>query len=137
MKEKKYLVLYYISFVITLIFTIYSSLKSLNLYSISEENNTFKELSSSIFGSALFVINLILVIVFTILIWKKKIKVDNIILPIIYIVFFTIVVILTLLFNNKVLISYMHFDYYLFFINTGYVLLNIYSLCLINCKNKG
>jgi hypothetical protein len=131
MKEKKYLVLYYISFVITLAFSIYSTYKTRNLYSIGDDAN----IVSNLLGNVLVFINFVLVIIFTILILKKKkIKVDNIILPVCYILFSIIVVVLCLLFNDKVIIPYMHFEYYLFFINIGFLFVNSYSLFLINYK---
>ena len=134
MKEKKYLVLYYISFVITLIFIGYSTSKTLNLYSIDEVSSSFREIMSSMFGNALVIINLVLVAIFTIFVWKKKIKIDSIALPVMYIAFFAIVVVLCFLFNIKVIVPFIHFDYYLSFINIGYLLLNVYSLFLVNYK---
>jgi len=133
MKKNKYLILYYISFVITIAFSVFSTYKYHALYGIGEEINT--GLITNILENIFVVINLILVIAFTILIIKKKkIVVDSLMLPISYICFFIIVMILCFLFNNKVMVPYIHFEYYLFFINTGLLFLNSYSLFLINYK---
>lgn len=133
MKNKKYLVLYYFSFVITILFMGYASYKYLKIISIGDIG--FSEIISHIFDGVIGIINIIMVVIFTILVLKrKKIKVDNNLFPIAYICFFTIVVALCFIFNNKVMVPYMHFNYYLFFINIGYLLLNIYSLLLVNKK---
>ena len=133
MTNKKYIILYYLSFIITLSFMVFSSYKyselvSLGEYSLSE---VFFDLKDNILG----IINIILVIVFTVLLLKKKkLQKENILFPIAYICFFTIVVVLCYLFNNKVIIPYMHFSYYLFFINVGYFFLNGYSLLTIKYR---
>ena len=130
MKTNKYIVLYYLSFVITMAFVIFSSYKYLEILSLNG-NTLLSEMSNNILG----IINLILVIVFTILlIKKKKIQVESMLFPYVYLAFFVIVLSLCFLFNSKVMISYMHFEYYTFFIGIGYLLFNIYSLLLIKIK---
>jgi len=136
MKEKKYLVLYYVSFFMTLIFTVYSCIKTHSLYEL-EGINTFGGIISGVLENTLAVINIIIVIIFTVLFLKsKKIAVDSLIHPTIYLIFLFVMVVLCFLFNNKVIISYMHFDYYLFFINIGYLFLNVYSLLIIKYKKN-
>ena len=130
MKNKKYLVLYYFSFIVTILFTGFSIYKSMELLEIGDIN--FTSLLSNMTGNILLFVNIVLVIIFTILIIRKrKLVIDSLLLPIIYISFFTIVVLLSFLFNNKVMVSYLHFEYYAFFINIGYLILNCYSLLLI------
>ena len=133
MKNKKYLVLYYFSFIVTILFTGFSTYKSMELLEIGDIN--FTSLLSNMTGNILLFINIVLVIIFTVLIiCKRKLVIDSLLLPIIYISFFTIVVLLSFLFNNKVMVSYLHFEYYAFFINIGYLILNCYSLLLIKYK---
>ena len=125
MDNKKYVVLYYISFVLTLAFAIFSSLKYSEIVSINSDTSWISNLSENILG----IINLVLVIIFTaMLIRKKKIEKETVLFPVIYLCYFLIVVVLCFLFNSKVIISYMHFEYYLLFINVGYLFLNGYSL---------
>ena len=133
MRNKKYLLLYYLSFVITIIFTGLATYKKLGFLEI--DNPSFTSLLSEMINNIVFLVNLILIIVFTIiLLRKKKLEVDSVWLPIIYISFFTIVLIICYLFNNKVMVSYLHFEYYAIFINIGYMFLNCYSLLLIKYK---
>ena len=133
MKNKKYLLLYYFSFVITILFTGFATYKNLELLEIGDIG--FISILSNMMQNIIFLINMVLVIVFTVLLLRKrKLVVDSLWLPIMYVCFFTIVLILSFLFNNKVMISYLHFEYYAFFINIGYLLLNGYSLLLIKYK---
>ena len=57
-------------------------------------------------------------------------------LPITYIIFTIIVLIICILFNNKLVIPYIHYSYYLKFILINYILLNTYSLLSIKYKKK-
>ena len=123
---KKYLMMYYFSFLITITLVIYTNYKALNLLNVGKIN------ISNDFSNCIFLIDFIMVIIFTVLIFKKKkISVNNTLLPVVYICFFIVVLILCFLFNSKVIIPYMHFGYYLIFINIGLLFLNIYSFALI------
>jgi len=118
MKTKNYLILYYICFIATILFSIITSL----CFNMS---------------SVLLIINVILGIIFTGLIIKiKKINVNSLIFPISYIIFFIVVVGLCILFNTKVLVQFVHFGYYQFFILINFLLLNVYSILCINLKEK-
>ena len=133
MKNKMYLILYYISFIVTVLFLGFAIYKSNGLLSYSD--GSLSDLLSISLLSVLGIINILLVIIFTVLNLKKnKINPQNILYPIFYLCFFTIIVIMCFLFNNKVMVRYIHFDYYSVFICIGYLFLNIYTLLLI--KNK-
>ena len=133
MKNRKYLLLYYLSFFITIIFTGIATYKNMELLEIGDIN--FTSLLANMTGNALLFLNVVLVVVFTSLIIKKrKLVIDNLLLPIIYVCFCAFIVILCFLFNNKVMVPYLHFEYYAFFINIGYLFLNCYSLLLIKYK---
>ena len=131
--KKKYLLLYYLSFIITLLFIGFATYKNLGLFAMNDIS--FSSVLSEMIQIIILLINIVLVIVFTVLILRnKKLEIDNIWLPIIYISFLVLVLIMCFLFNNKVMVSYLHFEYYALFINIGYLLLNCYSLLLIKYK---
>ena len=74
------------------------------------------------------IINFILIIFFSIKSFKYKLKNINILFPLFHLIFSTIVIILMFIMNNKLIIPYIHFDYYETFILFNYLLLNIYSV---------
>ena len=130
MMTKKYLILYYLAFIVTVLFFGYSLSKSLYLFSYYDGG--FSGFISNAYLNTLGIINLLLVIIFTVLLLKKKkINVENIVFPIVYICFFVTICILCFLFNNKVMVMYIHFEYYLALISVGYLFFNIYSLLSI------
>ena len=133
MKNKMYLILYYVSFLIMILFLGFSIYKSNGLLTYFESN--FSNILSSILSNVLGVINVLLVIIFTILILKKKnFNVQKSIYPIFYLCFLTIIIVMCFLFNNKVMKEYIHFNYYSVFVCIGYLFLNVYSLFLVNYK---
>ena len=117
-------VLYYICFVVTLFIWIYAS-KVIDVYAID-----IRTTSNSILG----IINLIFIIIFSIKVFKNKLKNTNILFPIIYLIFSIIVVIISFIMNNKLVIPYIHFSYYVSFILFNYLLLNLYSILSIHKK---
>ena len=125
--SKLFKVLYYICFIITFGFTIYSSLNTSNLVSL---NNSMFELDFmlSILPSIILVSNLILVIIFSMFAFKRIVNNINIVFPISYLLFFTIVVVIMFMFNDKLIYPYIHYNYYLSFILFNYLLLNLYSI---------
>jgi len=135
MKTKSYLCLYYICFILTFLIIGFASLySSFGIY-LSDDAYLLEKIVDYISDAKLFILvilNLILFIIFTILIIKKrKLNIKSLIFPISYIIFLGIVFGLSLLFNNKVVVPYIHFAYYQTFILIDYLLLNIYSLlCL-------
>ena len=127
MKCKIYLVLYYLSFLITIGAFWYSGSK-IDLYGGNIE----------VFYLFLQFINFILFGVFTIrLIINKKVEKANIIFPISYIVFICILYVVGAFFDKKLIIPVIEYIYFNIFILLDYVLLNIYSiLCIKKKKSK-
>ena len=131
MKEKMYVVLYYLAFVITFLFVGYASYIN---------NSGLNYVAMDLVRNVLLIVNLLLVIVFTVLLLKKK-KVNevSIVFPIVYLCFFIVIVVLCFMFNNKLIVYnmlYMQFPYYGFFINLGFLFLNIYSLLSLQYRKK-
>ena len=116
--------LYYICF----LFSVFIWFSTSNLIS---EYGTVRTSANVILG----IVNLVLVIIFTIKLTKNKLEKVNIMFPIIHLIFSIIVVIIALIINNKLIFPYIHYSYYLSFILFNYVLLNIYSVLLFD-KNK-
>ena len=77
-------------------------------------------------------VNVILVVFFTILLIRGNIDKVNIMFPIIHIVFTIIVLVICALFNNRLVVPYVHYSYYIQFILVNYTLLNIYSVLSFN-----
>lgn len=114
---KKYKNLYYISAIITFI-------AHFIFYFLTEEFYY----ASSFF---LCIINLILVLAFILLGRKNKLKKFNVSAPIIYLIFFAVMISLILYISTILMIPFAHLMYYYTFILIGYLMLNIYSLlCL-------
>lgn len=123
-KQYIYKILYYICFA-SVIFT-WIGIISVPLSEIQIDINLL-----------LGVINLILTIIFIIKSIKTKLENVNLLFPIIYLIFTIIVVILMLIMNNKLIIPYIHFNYYGTIILFNYLLLNIYSvLSCFKTKNN-
>ena len=127
MKDKLYVVLYYLSFLLTIGIIWYSS--------------TFIDF----FGGVnlipyvvLLVINILSVIVFTIrLIINRKTDNTLIAFPISYMLFVIIVYILGFVFDSRMIIPKIEYSYFNLFIEIDYLLLNIYSLlCIEKRKSK-
>ena len=115
-----YKILYYISFIFTLVLTFFLTRLNEDLY------------FNMATGSQLFmiVINILLVIIFSIKLVKNKLKNVNVMFPIIYLLFSVIVLFIAFLMNDKLILSYVQFGYYINFILVDYLLLNTYSLFL-------
>jgi len=73
------------------------------------------------------VINFLLILFFSIKSFKYKLKNINVMFPLIHLIFSALVILLTFIMNDKLIIPYIHFDYYETFILINYLLLNIYS----------
>jgi hypothetical protein len=80
------------------------------------------------------IINVLLIVLFTLFIFKKRLNNINILSFIIYLLFFIIMWIVIVLFNKKVLIPVYTTHYYLNFILIGYTILNIHSLLFFENK---
>ena len=117
-KSLSFKVLYYICFGFTIATWIIAS-KSVNTLGLSIEIGI---------APILGLLNLILVIIFSVKSIKNKLENVNILFPIIYLLFLIIVIILALIMNNKLMIPNIHYGYYISFILFNYLLLNIYAI---------
>ena len=115
---KKYKILYYICFVLTTV--------CFFAFGIFVED--LGVVMNSYFG----IFNLILSLLFILLSARKyKLKKFNIMCPVVYLIFFSVVICLCFVLNSIVMVPYVHFMYYYNFVLIAYVILNIYSLlCL-------
>ena len=130
MKTKKYLILYYISFILLMFLS----------YIVSYGYSFFGDDLSGLFsyGSPLiYFITVLITIIFTVLlIIKKNARFDSILFPVSFIIFFLLVIGLCFLINTKSILGYVHFAYYSRVIIVYYLLLSIYSLLCIDFGNK-
>jgi len=117
-KSLMFKILYYFCFVFTAVIWVYAS----NLV------DTFGIVIRTTMNTILILVNLTLVGIFSIKLIKNKLEQTNIIFPVVYLVFVVIVVILAYIMNNKLIIPYIHYGYYVSFILFNYLLLNIYSV---------
>ncbi len=125
--KKIYVLLYYVSVLLSIFVCIIPKLLLTN-------GNYYIHLSE--LSHIIIFINILLIIVFTIFMLKKNLEHVNILFPIIYIVFTVIVLIMCVLFNNKIVIPYIHYSYYIQFILINYTLLNLYSILSFSKNNK-
>ncbi len=126
MKDKLYIILYYLAFVITLgLVVIYSS----TLVDFYGEGINFLPYALLIF------INIIIVVVFTIMLIKNK-KMDKTLIafPISYILFVVILYLIGMIFDKKMVIPMIEYNYFNLFIMIDYLLLNMYSLLSFDMK---
>ena len=65
---------------------------------------------------------------------KKKLLVGKILFPIMMIIFTILAFICAMLFNDRVMVPYVQFGYYVRFILLGHLLLDIYTLLGIKYK---
>lgn len=121
MKTKRYLLFYYLGLIII---GVLFFLKNHGVY--YTEYGYFY----------LMIINALIVLINTIaLIKKKKFEISNELLPLSFVVFSIIIVIGVYLFNDRVILPYIHFGYYLGLLVYGYTFVNIYTI--LNIKFKG
>lgn len=117
-KPLAYKILYYICFILTTFIWI----------SVSSLVNEIGVILGTGRNTILGLINLILIIIFSIKLFKHKLDKINILFPIIYLLFLIIVVVVAILMNDKLIIPYIHYSYYISYILINYLLLNIYSV---------
>jgi len=125
-KSFNFKILYYVCFVLSVVTWIIAS-NSVNIFGLN--------ISIGI-ASILGLINLILVIVFSVKLIKSKLENVNILFIILYLLFLIILIILALVMNNKLMIPNIHYGYYISFILFNYFLLNIYSVLSLNHLKK-
>lgn len=134
-KNTIYIILYYISFVISLSLIFIPNLFT-NKFGLGEEITEY--LVSNTFTSIMLEgINIVLVILFTIRILQKQRDLNvNIMFPIVYMGFTFIILLGCDLFNRRLVIPNIHFTYYIVFILINYLLLNIYSVLSFEKNSK-
>lgn len=120
---KVYKILYYLLVVIT---------STLIILVNSELSKVYVALSST--NIFLGILNLILIGAFSFLLKKKNLYNINIIVPIIYFLFMLIVVVIAVMYNNKLIVPYIQYNYYLSFVLFGYFFINAYSLLCLTKK---
>lgn len=130
-KEKSYIYLYYLCFILSIIIYIIPY-QFIGIFSPDTSNLTIR----SLFNTIVLLINLILVILFSIYLKKKKFTSENIIMPITYIVFWITVITVCFLFNSRLVIPNLQFVYYAKYIYIGYLILNVYSILCFKNKKK-
>ncbi len=130
-KEKSYIYLYYLCFILSIIIYIIPY-QFIGIFSPDTSNLTIR----SLFNTIVLLINLILVILFSIYLKKKKFTPGNIIMPITYIVFWITVITVCFLFNSRLVIPNLQFVYYAKYIYIGYLILNVYSILCFKNKKK-
>lgn len=112
--QKIYKILYYLCFVLTIIPFVIVQKTPVNLI--------------------LGIINAILFIVFIIKLRTKKLSKANILLPIIYLLFVSFVMIISIIVNEKLIIPFLFIAYYFQLVLFNYILLNIYSIVSLQKK---
>lgn len=130
-KEKTYIYLYYLCFILSLIIYIIPY-QFIVIFSPDTSNLTIR----SLFNTVVLLINLILVILFSVYLKKKKFTPGNIIMPITYIVFWIVIITVCFLFNSRLVIPNLQFNYYTKYIYIGYLILNVYSILCFKNKKK-
>lgn len=131
--KKLYIFLYYLSLILSIFVCIMSCTLPNNMINSNSSFEIYMNLSS--ISLWLIFINIIITIIFTIFLIKKQLNKVNILFPIIYILFTIIVAVICILFNDKLVIPYIHYTYYIQFILINYTLLNFYSLLSINKRD--
>lgn len=130
-KEKTYIYLYYLCFILSIIIYIIPY-QFIVIFSPDTSNLTIR----SLFNAVVLLINLILVILFSVYLKKKKFTPGNIIMPITYIVFWIVIITVCFLFNSRLVIPNLQFNYYTKYIYIGYLILNAYSILCFKNKKK-
>lgn len=129
MKNKIYLISYYLIFII---FTL-----TLILLSYAMRNDSYVFFDPSLIVLCLYLINIFLILFFTLfLIMKRKllIRKKDILLNFSFIIFIILIIICVLLMNKYVLYSMIHFEYYCELMMIPLTLINVYNLFNIDYK---
>lgn len=132
--KKIYICLYYFALLLSIFICTIPSILQTNFINADSSLEMYVNLS----GLSFFLIslNLILIIIFTILLIKRSLSNTNILFPTFYILFAIVVLIICVLFNNRLVIPYIQYSYYINFILMNYTLLNLYSALSINKHSK-
>lgn len=119
--NKKYILLYYLSFSIIVVLFLLNRCHFFS-NSIIDDGLYFESLSS-----LLIYVNSVITLIITIFLIKKRKLEGEIIFPISFIVFTIIVIFGCLLFNDRVVVPFVHFGYYANLLILGFTLLNAYT----------
>ena len=125
-KSTIFKILYYICFVFSVLIWI-GAVNSVNQFAI--------DIRTSL-NVILGVLNILLVIIFSIKSTRNNLENINILFPIFHLIFMAIITVLAILMNDKLVIPYIQYGYYLSFILFNYLLLNIYSIFSFNKKKE-
>ena len=123
-KSLVYKILYYLSFVFTLGLVFFLTRLDEDLYLNMATN----------YQLLMIVVNVLLVIIFSVKLRKNKLDNTNIAFPINYLVFSILVILIAFLMNSKLILTYVQFGYYINFILFSYLLLNVYSVLCFERK---
>lgn len=126
--SKKYIILYYISFLVTVFVSLFL-------------DSTITIFSANIFMSGLIIlsliINLVLVVLFSVFIFmKRKLMKTNLLFPITYLLFLVFVLLFSVIYDDRLILSVIHYHYYFMFVLVDYLLFNIYSVLSFKKKVK-
>lgn len=118
--SKKYIILYYISFLVTVFISLFL-------------DSTITIFNTNLFMSGLLVlsliINLVLVVLFSIFLFmKRKLMKTNLLFPITYLLFLAFVLLFSVIYDDRLILSVIHYHYYFIFVLVDYLLFNIYSV---------
>ena len=126
--NKKYIVLYYASFLVTFCAFIFLT-NSITVFSLEPFPYGFYTLS--------LIFNLGFVILFSIFLFmKKKLVKVNLLFPVLYLLFFGFVLFFSIIYENRLLLPVVHYQYYFMFVLGDYLLLNVYSILSFKKKAK-
>lgn len=137
-------IFYYLSFIFAIgIFIFYIKLMVTSFsYNDTIYNNIVKMLSGSFYSEEpfhlrLLYVNIFLVICFTAsLLFRKKIQNVNFLFPIFFLIYAIILIVIAVLFSEKVIFKNVQYQYYLTYIYGGYLFLNVYTLLSIEWKKE-
>ena len=126
--NKKYIVLYYASFLVTFCAFIFLT-NSITVFSLEPFPYGFYTLS--------LIFNLAFVVLFSIFLFMKKILFKvNLLFPVLYLLFFGFVLFFSIIYENRLLLPVVHYQYYFMFVLGDYLLLNVYSILSFKKKAK-
>ncbi len=126
--SKKYIILYYACFLVTICSYLLLDTK-ITVFSTSFFSSGAMVLS--------FILNFIFVVVFSIfLVMKRKLLKVNLAFPILYLLFFGFVLFFSIMYDDRLILSVVHYHYYFMFVLVDYLLLNIYSIISFKKKTK-
>lgn len=126
--NKKYIALYYASFLVTICAFVFLT-NSITVFSLEPFPYGFYVLALAI--------NLAFVVLFSIFLFLKKILFKvNLLFPVLYLLFFGFVLFFSIIYEDRLLLPVVHYQYYYMFVLGDYLLLNIYSILSFKKKAK-